>query len=53
MTENLSHGVSPAELHVPYRWCSKDDCACYLPECAEHGCMEVEQLNTLQLPEER
>lgn len=20
-------------------WCNKNDCACYLPECAEHGCM--------------
>lgn len=31
---------TPTELHVPYRWCSNDDCPCYLPECAEHGCMD-------------
>jgi len=29
------------ELHVPYKWCSKDDCPCYLPECSEHGCMAM------------
>ncbi len=20
-------------------WCEKEDCECYRPECAEHGCM--------------
>jgi hypothetical protein len=20
-------------------WCEDDDCECYRPECAEHGCM--------------
>jgi hypothetical protein len=31
------------ELHVPYKWCPKDECACYWPECAEHGCMDADE----------
>lgn len=39
---NGSHGLTElTELHVPYKWCPRDDCECYRPECFEHGCMDV------------
>lgn len=41
ITDELKHSVNQDEGGRP-TYCDKVECLCYLPQCAEHGCMDAD-----------